>query len=214
MKRVIFFLSALLAGCAPVQQTETSADQPELISTAPIPLLGTLVPPGGVRIDALLHVSENGTVGEARLLGSSNQPQWDSLVLRSLLQWRFAPPVCDGVPTDQWIRRSLLIQAQEPVMRYLSELVCATRQEADSLYLLIAEGIPFDSLARNRIPSAAAQGALLGPVNIAVFPPHVRVALKDLKEDEVTSPLRVGGNYAIYKRLREDPPELPRRNGV
>jgi hypothetical protein len=118
------------------------------------------------------------------------------------------------VPTDQWIRRSLVIQVEEPVMRYLSELVCASRQEADSLYLLIAEGIPFDSLAMHRVPPSPTQGALLGAVNIAVFPPHVRVALKDLKEDEVTSPLRIGGNYAIYKRLREDPPDVPRRNGV
>jgi TonB family protein len=203
MKYVIAFLLMMLVGCTASRQTDVPFEQPELISTAPLPPLASVSSAGGLNLRVLLHVMEDGTVADAKLLESSEDPGWDSLALQSMKQWRYTPPRRNGTPFNIWVRQLVVVQLQEPIVMTLGELVCSNRQKADSLYSLIENGADFDGLVK-QTPGASSNegGGSRGAVDIAVYPRHVRDQLKKLREDQVTRPLRVGLNYVIYKRFK------------
>jgi len=202
MKRLIPFLFVLFTGCAATQPSDIPADQPEIISMASLPPIISPVPMGRLKLNVLLHVVEDGTVAEVILLRSGGSPEWDSLAVRSMKQWRFTAPRSDGVPVNLWIRKVVVVQIRDRIVRNLGKLVSATRQEADSLYSLISSGTEFDSLARLTLGTVSDErSGYLGPVDLAVFPQHVREVLQMLREDEVTPPLRVGDKFVIYKRF-------------
>lgn len=204
MKRLSLCILVLFSGCASTQLPDISTDQPELISTAPLPAITSAAPVLGLKLSVLLHVAENGTVTEVKLLSSGGTPEWDSLAVHSIMKWRFTEPRRDGVPVSLWIRKIVIVQIQERMVRNIGELVAATRREADSLYSLIENGAAFESLAGQvREGPSGKPGGYLGSVDLAVFPQHVREALQKLREDEVTHPLRIGDKYVIYKRLKK-----------
>lgn len=205
MKRIIPLVAMWLIGCSAVEQTADTIEPPVVVRTVPLPSIGAHFPLGGLKLDVMVHVLRDGTVGDAGLNRSSGIPEWDSLLIQSIRQWRFTAARRNGVPVDLWIRQPVAVQIQEPVMRILGELVAATPGEADSLYALLLGGAEFDSLLRHaRGASPTAIGGLLGEVNIASYAPQVRSELQRLREDEVTHPLRVGDRYIIFKRFRKD----------
>ena len=215
MKRLILFMCVLLTGCVATQQSNTPPDQPELISMAPLPRLLEVVPMEGFKLNVLLHVAEDGTVTDVKLLGSGGTPEWDSLAAQSMKKWRFTVPRRDGVPVSLWIRKVMIVQIQERVVRNVGEIVSATQQEADSLYSLVRAGADFDSLSRHtRGTVQDGQGGYLGTVDLAVFPQHVREILQKLREDEVTHPVRVGDKFVIYKRFRKNYAPPSARSGA
>lgn len=215
MKRLILLVGVLLTGCVATQQSNAPADQPELISMAPLPRILSVVPMEGFRLNVLLHVAEDGTVTEVRMLGSGGTPEWDSLAAQSIKKWRFTVPRRDGVPASLWIRKAVIVRIQERIVRNIGELVSATQHEADSLYSLMRAGADFDSLSRHiRGRVSGEHGEYLGAVDLAVFPQHVREVLQKLREDEITLPLRVGDRFVIYKRFRKDYVPLSTRSGA
>jgi len=209
MKFFTTLLLVLLAGCIATQPVSTipAVDQPDLLSMTPFPPFPHAFPSGGLKLGASLHVLENGTVSEARLVGSSGSREWDSMAVESIKQWRFNPARQNGVPVESWYRQAILVQPYEPMVRYLGELVSASQQEADSLFGLIENGTEFEVLARQSQLSARDHGGYLGAVDLAVFPNHVRSELKKLNENEVSHPLRLGDKYVIYKRFKKDGPK-------
>ena len=85
----------------------------------------------------------------------------------------------------------------------LAEIILASKQQADSVYLLLKGGADFDSLARHSSVAESRQyGGALGAVDIAVYPQNVRIELQRLTQGEITPPLRIGDRYAIFKRYR------------
>jgi hypothetical protein len=47
LMRAVLFLTILLAGCSSIQQTENRIKPPELVKSAPLPLILSVVPGGG-----------------------------------------------------------------------------------------------------------------------------------------------------------------------
>jgi TonB family protein len=203
MKQIIPFLFLSLLGCASVQESEVPIDQPELIRMAPFPVAGTAFAAGQLKLNVLLHVAGDGTVSDVRLLAGTGIAQWDTLAIQSIKQWVFRPARRDGLPVDAWIRQVVVVRVQEPLKIKLSQLVFTTRQEADSQYQRLEHGADFDTLVQESggTPGAERSG-FLGEVDVAVYPPVVREALRRLREGEFTHPLRVGDRYIIYKRLK------------
>ncbi len=205
MKRLILCTIVLFMGCASTQQADTPTNQPELISMAPLPKIVSAVPVEGLRLNVLMHIAEDGTVPEVKLLRSGGTLEWDSLAVQSIKKWQFTVPLRDGVPVSLWIRRDVIVQIQDRIVRNIGELVAATRREADSLYALIKDGLEFESLAGQvRGTLSGEPGGYLGAVDLAIFPQHVRKVLQRLGEDQITQPLRVGEKFVIFKRLRKD----------
>lgn len=194
MKRnvtVTLITLVFLAGCGVSRQTEELPGQIEIITMAPLPPLTLDKNLFGLKMNLLLHVRRDGTIDNARMIGSSGDLGWDSLALQSVRQWRCAPPLRDSVPADVWTRQLVIVQVQTPILMTIGHLTSPTKQEADSLYALVSKGVEFDSLFT----------PVLRTVDIAIYPGRVRDQLKRLKEYDITPPLRLGSQYVIFKRF-------------
>jgi len=182
----------LLAGCGTTHEGADPSERVELVSTTPLPPMPPGSPATGMKLTVLIHILPDGTVEEARMLGSSGSREWDSLALQSMRHWRFAPYRRDGAAVDLWFRQVVVVRSGEPTIMTIGELVSSGLHAADSLHGLLEEGADLDSLFRRR----------LGTHDIAQYPKHVRDALGRLHPGEYTSPLRRGEEYVIYKRFR------------
>jgi parvulin-like peptidyl-prolyl isomerase len=87
----------------------------------------------------------------------------------------------------------------------LAGLVSATREEADSLSLLLEHGMTFDTLLRQALQVSGERSGTIGPVDISLYAPHLRDELLKLREGEVSRPVRIGNRFIIYKRLKKEP---------
>ncbi len=204
MTRYLLALVLLVAlGCGPSYEIATDIEPPELISYTPLPPFHPLPDNRVLKLSVLLCVKEDGTVEHARMLSSSGDAAWDSLVEKSVLTWRYAPPMRNGVPTDVWVHQQIVVQFEEPILMSLSRISASSQSQADSLYTLLERGADFDALASQfsvRMPEG--QSGFLGTVDIRTFAPRVREALANLHEGSYTHPLRSGNSYVIYKRLK------------
>lgn len=181
-----------LAGCGGTQQVAVPTERLELICMTPLPPISLSSYATEMRLIVVMHILQDGTVENMRMLGSSGDSDWDSLALQVMRQWRYARPRRDGVPIDVWIHQPLLIQVQEPIVMTVGELVSASLREADSLCLLLEKATDLDPLFKQAI----------GTFDIVKYPPNVRDQLKRLSRGENTRPLRVGDKYVLYKRFR------------
>jgi len=203
MLRIAPVVVVFLIGCGTMQLAEIPIEGPELVRLTPLPPMSSLGPTGGLRLIVMLHVLKDGTVEEARIIGSSGVAEWDSLALQSIRQWQFTPARRNGEPIDIWIRQPIAIKPQEQTILTLAELALPTKREADSLYLLLENGADFDTLvSHSSIAYSRQYGGHLGAVDISVYPEHVRRELQKLSQGEFTPPLRVGERYLIYKRYK------------
>lgn len=196
MKYVVAVVSVtlmLLAGCGGSQQVAVPTEPVELISMTTLPPITWISYTTGMKLNVLIHVMQDGTVENVKMLGSSGDDEWDSLALQAMKQWRYAPPRRDGVPTDLWFRQMVVVQIQEPIVMTIGELVSPSLSKSDSLYAMLEKGTDLDTLFRQAI----------GTFDITKYPPNVRDRLRKLKQGEITSPLRVGDKYVIYKRFRK-----------
>jgi TonB family protein len=193
----------MLAGCGVTQQIPF--EQPELISMSALPPAPAHSYVNQLKLNVLFRVLKDGTVTDVRILGTSGESKWDAAAIDSMKQWRFATAFDDTSTAGRWIRYTLVVGIQEPMVMNLGELVLSTQAEADSLYHLLETGIAFDTLARHvRKGSADEAGRYLGMIDIARYPGHVRDELRTLAESNFTHPIRVGHNYVIYKRFTPD----------
>ncbi len=189
---ICYLLIALLflAGCVSPRETTVPDDQLEITRMTPLPPLESM-PFGGLRLNLLVHVLKDGTVDTARLLGSSGDTGWDALAMQAIKKWQFSIPRLDGVPTDRWARQVLVVQVEEPIIMTLGRLEVNNQRAADSLYLLLGNGIILDSSFKQSLEK----------VDIMTYPKRVRTALKNLRENDFTQPIRLGETYIIFKRF-------------
>ncbi|HEY4611928.1 MAG TPA: energy transducer TonB [Bacteroidota bacterium] len=196
---LIFTLLLFVIGCTVTQQIEIPSEQPELVGKASLPPLTSALFTDGVKFNVLLHVLNDGSVENVRMLGSSGDKEWDAQALQSIRQWRFAPPRRDGAPVDLWFRQLIIVQVQEPVVMTIGELACTTRQQADSLFTLLQQGHPLDDLFNTTLTT----------VDVMQYPQRAREELKKLHEGQYTHPVRIGDMYMIYKRFPKDVVKSP-----
>jgi TonB family protein len=189
---VISLSLLFLAGCGGTQQVAVPTERLELISMTPLPPVSLSSYATEMRLIVVMHILQDGSVENMRMLGSSGDSDWDSLALQVMRQWRYDPLRRDGVPIDVWIHQPLVIQVQEPIVMTIGALVSASLREADSLCLLLEKATDLDPLFKQAI----------GTFDIGKYPPNVRDQLKRLRRGENTNPLRAGDKYVIYKRFR------------
>ncbi len=210
MKNLSLFLFVstvliLLSGCATTQQPAASPDQPELISMTSLPPVSSMYPASGLKLKMLFHVKHDGSVMEVKMMNSSGDPTWDKGAVDSMGKWQFSAFPASDASTDKWVRNSVILQVQEPLILTLGEIITTNKQVADSLYNALKGGADFDAMIK-LVPPGATQplGKFLGATDIARYPKVVRDALRKLGINEITEPLRIGKEYIMYKRYRPD----------
>ena len=207
MKRSIALSLGLLIGCSVSLQDGTLTDTSEVVSMSPLPPLASSFPAGVLKLNVLFRVLNDGSVAEVNMLVPTGDPVWDASAIDSMRQWRFTADPHDTLATDRWIRMAVLVRVEESIVMNLGELIAAGRQEADSLHSLLVGGIDFLTLAKQvRVGSSNTIGRSLGAIDIARYPRHVRDELRKLRVNGMTEPIRLGGNFVIYKRFALDRP--------
>lgn len=191
----------VLAGCAAPHQTAAPDSHTELIRLTPLPPLTSHAMAFGVKLSVVFNVLPDGSTKGVSLLQSSGDPDWDSMAVDSLSQWRFTPLTGEKEQSERWIRYGVVVQVQEPIVMRLAEMIVPNRRKADSLSALLKGGADYDSLAVQALTGGAG-GSWRPPesVNIARYPSRVRETLNTLRPDEITEPVRIGLDYVIFKR--------------
>jgi len=201
MKHLVL-IALLCCGCSTLQPPEAPDALPELIYQAPLPPWPTVAYAQGLTLELMIRVARDGKVQKALLLTPTGNTLWDSLSLGVIYQWRFSPARMGTQPIPCWIQQKVRVQFEpaEPIV--LSELVCSDRALIDSLYALLMDGASFDSLARYySVAVSRDKGGFLGETDARAFPAHVRRQLANLHIGDITKPLALGRNVAIFKRL-------------
>lgn len=205
----LFILSLILIGCATTKPVPPS-DQPELIGMTSLPTISANYSMSGLKLNVMFQVRNDGSVSEVNLMKSSGDPDWDRAAIDSMKLWHFTPSQTDKPAAERWIRNTIILQVQEPMVLTLGELKAGSQQEADSLYALLQNGSNFETLSKQIAPgSADPRGKFIGAVDIARYPKHVRDALRKLAINQITPPLRIGTQYLIYKRFKPDGADMP-----
>jgi TonB family protein len=160
---------------------------------------------GGLKLNVMFRVHNDGNVAEVKLVTSSGDPDWDKAAIDSMKDWHFSAWVPDGLPAECWVRNTCVVQVQEPLVLTLGQLTAPTMEEADSLYSLLEGGMDFDLLAKETRPGTTEKyGTYIGSADVASYPHQVRVELRKLAVNGFTHPVRVGTSYVIYKRYVGD----------
>jgi len=203
--KYLVLIPLLYCGCTslqPPKAPEAPSALPELIYQAPLPPWPTAGYVHEVSLELMIRVTSEGYVHKALLLTPTGNAEWDSLTLATIQQWRFSPARMGTQAVPCWIQQKVRVHFEpaEPIV--LSELVCSDHSLIDSLYALLSDGAPFDSLARQySVAASHEKGGFLGEVDARAFPTHVRQQLADLRIGDITRPLALGRNMVIFKRL-------------
>jgi len=205
MKR-IFIAMFLLCGCATLEQTYAPDTLPQLIRQDPLPPWPFQTMDEEVSLDIKIRIGADGSVKDVSFLTPTRNNDWNVLALQKIREWKFSPATVNGRPVALWIRQTLRLRFEEASYLRLAEIVCPDEQTADSAYALLDAGVPFDSLATKlSISDSRSQGGFLGDVDLRTLPLFIRHALQGVRTEHFTSPLRLGRNYVIYKRLPGGP---------
>lgn len=201
---ILFIFLLLIEGCSASKETENYTP-PALLLQTPLPPLPPLHPLLK-NISVALHIDSLGTVTAVRFLKGSLNPSWDSSAAQQIKTWRFAPALYEGKPIAMWYRYNFSLLFTEAKPMILAEILCETKEMADSLYLLLKDVNNFFELAKRfSIAETRIHGGFIGEVNIYSYPKSVWSVLEKLQPGEITPPVPQGRYYAIFKRLITHP---------
>jgi TonB family protein len=201
---MVFVLLAalLLSGCATFQPTYAPDTLPRLVKQDPLPPWPFRTINNEVTLDINIRVGSDGSVKDVTFLTPGLSKEWDALALETIRAWKFSPAIAEGRPVALWLHQTLRLRFEEAAYLRLAEIVCRDQQAADSVYALLDEGVPFDSLARVcSISDSRTEGGFLGDVDLRTMPLSVRREVQNIRVDHFTHPILLGRNYVIYKCL-------------
>jgi TonB family protein len=204
MKYFICFLCiSCLTGCYSIQQT-TESIAPQLMLQSPLPEFPESIKKPPTEISAALHILENGMVDNVKLLKSSGSQTWDSLAATIMMKWRFSPAQIESKPVSTWFHMRAPLHYAKPVIIYLAQIVCATKETADTVYNSLKSGQDFNDLyLQYSIDTLQGNRGVMGPINIYSYQENIRDRLTDLDEGDYTNPLKFGEHFIIFKRLKD-----------
>lgn len=177
---------------------------PELISRVPLPVYPHPTVNDNLRLELNLLIGEDGTVRYVDFIRGSGDVEWDSIAMASIKRWKYSPAVYQGKPMRLWLHQTAIVSFSRPEFLTLAELLCPTKEEADSVYKKLSEGCDFCELVllHSVAPSREKRGSV-GTVNIQQFPDDIRQILSRLDVNEWTEPMQYGTWFAIFKRIPE-----------
>jgi parvulin-like peptidyl-prolyl isomerase len=119
------------------------------------------------------------------------------------MDWKYTPAIYGGHPINLLVRRKVKVVYAEPRYISLAEIQCDSREDADTVYSALLNGIDFTSLVLTYSTSSSkARDGIIGDVNVKYFSDDISLAISQLNEGEFTKPLSYGNHFIIYKRLK------------
>lgn len=187
-------------GCASTLHIENQIKPPELIQKTVLPPLPSNVKEE-LQLRLRLLIDEQGTVVNVQLENPTGNRRWDSLTTESIRQWRYTPATANGRPIKIWIYQTAKVITETPHPIPLWEIVCRTKETADSIINALKKGARFDSLATiYSLDPSRNNGGFIGLLDIYQLPQSAWPFLLELGENTFTPPIKLGVFYVIYWR--------------
>ena len=200
--RLIVLAALLLCGCATFESTDPGYSLPEVTYQSSLPPWPYHTNNVSLNMTFRIHVAIDGTVNEAYIETPSGSKEWDALAMAEVRKWRYSPALMNGKPTALWLRQTITMHFDKPLLMNIAELACPEQTLADSLYVLLRAGASFDSLAREySVADSRARGGIVGEMDLHTLPMRISREVATLHRGEFTKPLKLGRQYVIYKRL-------------
>ncbi|PIU44955.1 MAG: hypothetical protein COS95_06405 [Ignavibacteriales bacterium CG07_land_8_20_14_0_80_59_12] len=188
-------------GCGMLEEETLTYDSlPELVDYTPISFPREAVGfRESERLRVRMHVTRDGEIDHIEPLFSTGNDAFVRIAIESIRLWRFSPARLGGKPVGVWVIQTFVVRLEAPSVHTIREILVSNKALADSLFVLLRAGAPFDSLARacSEAPSAP-DGGLMRRIQLDVLPVGCRAAVRALKPGEVTSPLQRQEGWALY----------------
>jgi len=113
----------------------SNAIPPVLIQKTPFPPLPSVLASRSFDLKTDIIVSKTGAVVRAELINSSGDREWDSLAVQSIMTWKYSPATLNGKPIQMRISQAAHVVYTPPLTMILSQIVCNTAEEADSVFM-------------------------------------------------------------------------------
>jgi TonB family protein len=177
--------------------------KPELIHRVPLTSYIGKFSDSKFELKTRLLISEEGNVEEVELLNSSGDKEWDQMAIKKIKEWKYSPAIYHEKPVTIWLLQSIKITVLESFQMHLAEITFKSLSVADTIYSKLKEGIEFSVLARQySISESSKKSGDLGVIDIRNYSESVQEILVELKNDEVSKPIKIDNLYHIFKRLR------------
>ncbi len=197
----IAFCFLFCFGCSSSQRT-SDITPPELLYQHPLPAFPQKYSGIRLRIPLEIRITAEGTVSNVRIVDGSGNEEWDSSAAHSIMSWKYKPASIAGTPVAIWIHQTAVIRFSEPHSIHLAEILCGSRDEADSAAAQLERGRAFSEVAQSYSQSSSRlTSGEIGSVNILTYPEKIKKVLAELRTGEWTKPLEYGDQFIIFKRL-------------
>lgn len=195
----------LLAGCGSSHDA-TLEESVEVVDMTPLPEISSSKYAEDEKMEVLFRINRDGSVDDLRIVNPTAKPAWNEAATDSLKKWRFAPLPSDAPSEKYVIRRLIEFDFFEgPTELMIGEIRTGDKEEADSLYGLLKNGMNFLDL-QDKFREEGREEFVHEPriIDILRYPEHVRSELNSLSPNRFTEPLRLGDQYVIFKRYYKD----------
>ncbi len=200
-KIVVLFCSVLLMGCSSYQIEETNSSFPVLLEQTELPQIPQRIIDPEFRLVIRMLVDEKGRVTKAVLLSGSGLPDWDSLAINSIRNWKYEPARLENNPVSIWFVQKVKIQYEAPCCLMLSQIVCDSYDSAVVVVKKLNEGSDFGELAiKYSCDSSKTTNGFIGKKDVLLYPAKINRVLKRLAIGQHTEPMEYGKRFVIFKR--------------
>lgn len=160
------------------------------------------VPKKDLTLTVLFYLDKDGGVMDAALASDGLSQEWNAAAIDSMKKWKFSKPPQNLTTNGVWVRRSVRVYFEEPVIMNLVSIAIPDSALADSVYASLNYRSKLNELFRD--PSRHSFPFTITieyDQNLGVYPDHVRNELKKLRLYTYTKPLKLDNYYVIYQRL-------------
>ncbi|MBP3193064.1 TonB family protein [Natronogracilivirga saccharolytica] len=151
----------------------------------------------------MFHLEEDGTIKDLQMVDSSGDVRWDSAAADSMKSWRFPSP---SDSESKIFTRTVKVDIIPAEILNIAELLFQNKSDADLIYSRLRAGKSFESFVKETQEgeTIAIEGRLIEGVESTEYPAQVAKILVNLQEGQYSSPVELGGKYAIFKRYGDD----------
>lgn len=204
MKHLVFLIClGFFIGCSSTQKT-TDDSLPQLLKRSPLPVIPTTITQPYFELDMVLYILEDGSVNNVRLLKGSGDSTWDTLAVASVKKWQFIPAHINDQAISTWHHIKTQVRYANPQYCCLAEIICNTKEEAESAYVALERGEEFGKLVEKfSTADSREKKGIIGEVDINLYPEYICQLIQKLGKEEFTKPVKYGEQYAIFKRMKK-----------
>lgn len=200
MRSLLIIALLVVIGCS---SSRTNFDQstPYPVKMALFPVLAE-APDEDVTLSVLFYLDKDGDVLDVALASEGISPDWNAAAIDSMKKWTFTKPPQNLVDEGIWVRRSVKVFFEDPIIMNLASIAIPDATTADSVYATLNYRSKLEELftdsSKHNFPYTM---EVEYDQNLGVYPDHVRNELKKLRIYTYTKPLKLDNYYVIYQRL-------------